>query len=199
MSRPGHKRHRTTLTLALLGIGMFGFSFALVPLYNLFCEITGAPALATRAKLNQRPLQQPVKTGRLVTLKLDTTVHPGLPWQFEPLERQIRVEPGMPTVITFAASNRSSQLVAARAIPSVAPWQATDFINKIHCFCFQQQQLEGGEQAKMTLTLQVSPDLPADIHSLTLSYSLMRSDPRVTISSVGPDTARLAINDRWPL
>ena len=173
-----NKNRRTLLLLAGITLGMFGFGFALVPLYGLFCQVTGIQSVQQRAELNNASVS-PV-TGeiadRWVTVKFDATVHPDLPWHFKPVERKLRVHPGETHTVTFIAENRSSKMITGQALPSVAPWQATAFFNKMECFCFRQQTLEGGEQKEMPLRFVVSPDLPADIRSLTLSYNFLRTE-----------------------
>jgi cytochrome c oxidase assembly protein subunit 11 len=115
---------------------------------------------------------------RWVTVKFDTTVHPDLPWRLEPEERMLRVRPGESYLVQFVAENRSGRQITGQAIPSIAPWQATGFFSKMECFCFNQQTLAGNERTEMPLRFSVSPDLPADINSLTLSYSVLRiSEP----------------------
>ena len=113
---------------------------------------------------------------RWVTVKFDGTVHPDLPWAFRPLQRKVRVHPGEVQVVNFVAENRSSKAITGQALPSIAPWQANAFFNKMECFCFRQQTLEGGETKEMPLRFVVSPDLPEEIGSLTLSYNFMRSE-----------------------
>jgi cytochrome c oxidase assembly protein subunit 11 len=171
------KRKRRTLLLAVgLAVGMFGFGFAMVPLYGLLCKVTGTQSLEQRRELGEK---SPVVTGekvedRWVTVKLDATVHPDLPWTIEPLERKLRVHPGEMHLVTFLAENHSGERITGQAIPSIAPWQATGFFTKLECFCFTQQTLAGDERKEMPLRFLVSPDLPEDIDSLTLSYSVLR-------------------------
>lgn len=170
------KNRRTLLILAGVTLGMFGFGFALVPLYGLFCQVTGIQSLETRAALNtiKAPAPGAQATERWVTVKFNSVVHPDLPWAFKSTERKIRVHPGETHVVNFVAENRSSKAITGQALPSIAPWQATDFFNKMECFCFTQQTLKGNEVKDMPLRFVVSPDLPADISSLTLSYNFMR-------------------------
>jgi cytochrome c oxidase assembly protein subunit 11 len=172
------KNRRTLLVLTGVTLGMFGFGFAMVPLYGLLCQITGVQSVEQRASLNSA--SAPVTAGKIadrwVTVKFDGTVHPDLPWAFRPLQRKVRVHPGEEQIVYFTAENRSSKAVTGQALPSVAPWQATAFFNKMECFCFRRQTLEGGETKEMPLRFVVSPDLPEEIGSLTLSYSFMRID-----------------------
>jgi len=171
------KRSRRTLVLlAGLAVGMFGFGFAMVPLYGLLCQVTGTQSIEQRATLaaQEKPVTSAPVQDRWVTVKFDATVHPDLPWSLEPMERKLRVRPGESYLVKFVAENRSGQQITGQAIPSIAPWQATGFFTKMECFCFTQQTLAGNERREMPLRFLVSPDLPADINSLTLSYSVMR-------------------------
>ena len=170
-----HKNRRTTLLLGGLVVLMFGFGFALVPLYNLLCQVTGTQSIALRAETGRQLVaSSEVDESRWVTVKFDATVNPNLPWDFKPTVAKMRVHPGQVYEVNFEANNRSSSSITGQAIPSVAPWQATAFFNKLECFCFNRQTLDGNERTDMPLRFMVSADLPTDIHSLTLSYSFMR-------------------------
>ncbi|MEW8689904.1 MAG: cytochrome c oxidase assembly protein [Candidatus Thiodiazotropha endolucinida] len=169
------KNRRTTLLLSGLVVAMFGFGFALVPLYNLFCQITGTQSLAQRSQIGlATPTSERVDQARWVTVKFDTTVNPNLPWEFVAETNKMRVHPGQTYEVNFHARNRSHSAVTGQAIPSVAPWQATPFFSKLECFCFNKQRLDGSEKTIMPLQFMVSTELPAEINSLTLSYSFMR-------------------------
>jgi cytochrome c oxidase assembly protein subunit 11 len=169
------------LLLAGLAIGMFGFGFAMVPLYGFLCKVTGVQSVEQRASGDTLAANFPtgaIDEDRWVTVKLDATVHPDLPWKIEPMVRKLRVHPGEVHLVRFVAENRSGAQITGQAIPSIVPWQATGFFSKLECFCFSQQTLAGNEHKEMPLRFSVSPDLPADIGSLTLSYSVLRvSDP----------------------
>ena len=176
------RKRRTSLLLGGLVVFMFGFGFAMVPLYNLFCEVTGTQSLSQRNEIGRGEGSRlvtavdsdQVDESRWITVKFDTTVHPDLPWDFDAQTQHIRVHPGATYEVSFSARNRSSERVTGQAIPSVAPWQATPYFNKMDCFCFNKQTLEGTQQAEMPLRFRIARELPEDIHSLTLSYSFMR-------------------------
>ena len=175
------KKRRTLLILAGLALGMFGFGFAMVPLYGLLCQVTGVQSVQQRSEIGgsgAAAAHVGVDEDRWVTVKLDATVHPDLPWSLGPMERKVRVRPGEIRRVNFVAENRSGREITGQAIPSIAPWQATGFFAKMECFCFTQQTLAGNERREMPLQFSVSPDLPADIDSLTLSYTVLRiSEP----------------------
>ena len=175
------KKRRTLWLLGGLAVGMFGFGFAMVPLYNLLCQVTGIQSVEQRATLGEQAavsVPGEVDENRWVTVKFDATVHPDLPWEIVPLKRKLRVRPGELHLVQFIAENRSGREITGQAIPSVAPWQANGFFSKMECFCFSQQTLAGNERKEMPLRFSISPDLPPEIGSLTLSYSVMRiSEP----------------------
>ncbi|WP_275098250.1 cytochrome c oxidase assembly protein [Sedimenticola hydrogenitrophicus] len=181
-------KRRTVWLLSLLVLGMFGFGFALMPLYDLLCQVTGIQSVSLRSA--GEAVAEPLsirEDSRLITIKFDTSVHPNLPWDFQPLERHLQVHPGKLYQVNFAARNRSSASVTGQAIPSVAPWQATAFLNKLECFCFNRQTLAGGASVEMPLRFMISPDLPPEIRSLTLSYSLMK--PETPAPELAPELA----------
>jgi len=156
---------------------MFAFGFAMVPLYDLLCQVTGVQSVAIRSNIGPtEALSATTNSKREVVVKFDTSVHPNLPWEFEAVEHRLLVTPGEMYQVMFKAKNRSSRHVVGQAIPSVVPWQATPYFNKIECFCFNQQPLDGGESADMPLRFIVSPDLPEGINSLTLAYNFMKLD-----------------------
>ncbi len=182
------KNRRTVLLLSLVVALMFGFGFAMVPLYGLFCQLTGTPSIAQRSG-EQRQVAIPgekIDESRWVTVKFDTSVHPDLPWEFKAGTTHLRVHPGATYEVNFSAINRSHSQVTGQAIPSIAPWQATPFFNKLDCFCFSRQTLAGDEHAQMPLRFRIANELPGEIHSLTLSYSFMRLKGTVPIDQVPP-------------
>ncbi len=170
MSEGSHNR-RTAWRLSLIVLGMFGFGFAMVPLYGLVCQATGiqsATPVFAAAEVEESD------GGRMVTVKFDATVNDKLPWEFSPNVRSVRVAVGKMHRVSYSAHNRSARPITGQAIPSVVPWQATRHFSKTECFCFTQQTLKPGETKEMPLAFLVSPELPENIHSLTLSYSFMR-------------------------
>jgi len=178
-------RRYATFGLGIVVVLMFGFGFAIAPLYSLFCEVTGIKAAATPTGVRavaavDAAAQAPVD--RVVTVKFDTNVTDGLPWEFRPLVRRVEVRPGEPLKVSFAVRNLAAQTVVARAVANVVPWQATPYFSKTECFCFQEQTLAPGETREMAVRFLVSRDLPAGINSLTLSYTFMTRAP---VSSPG--------------
>lgn len=146
------------------------FTIALVPLYNVMCEITGFNG-KTGAVADQASKSMKVDTSRWVTVEFTSSVMPGLAWEFAPRQNSIRVRPGQIELATYTAKNVANREVVGQAIPSVSPGQASLYFKKIECFCFQRQALKPGETKEMPLTFYVSPDLPRHIETITLSYA----------------------------
>jgi len=177
---PAVKKSNRKLVLLLFGlaVGMVGFSFALVPLYGLFCNAVGANRLEVAQFDPQAvtPGSGNAGTGRYVTVEFDANVNSNLPWDFEPVQRSVRAAVGVPTLVKYRVHNRSDKPIVAQAIPAITPWQVTGFLSKIECFCFSRQELEPGETKEMPLRFVVSPDLPPEYGALVLSYTFLNTD-----------------------
>ena len=168
----GRRQRKHTALLAILAVGMFGFAFALVPLYNVFCELTG---LNGKTAGEVARVDTPtVVSDRMVTVQFLAHVGNGMPWEFRPTEHRLRVRPGEMHTTLYYARNRASQTVVGQAVPSVTPGQAAIHLRKTECFCFRQQQLEAGQEIDMPVTFYVDAGLPEDINTLSLSYTLFK-------------------------
>ena len=172
MSKTRNSQRKHTALLLMVAVGMFGFAFALVPLYETFCELTGLNGKTSGQVAYEAP-QAPLDD-RLVTIQFLAQVGNGMPWEFRPMERQLLVRPGTRYTTEFYVRNRASQPVTGQAIPSVSPGLAASHLHKTECFCFTQQQLDGGEEMEMPVTFFIDTDLPEDINTLSLSYTLFR-------------------------
>lgn len=150
--------------------GAILFAFALVPLYDVFCNLTG---LNGKTEGLPAAVQKSMKVdeSRWVTVEFTSSVMPGLAWNFYPKQNSVKVRPGQITLAMFEAKNVTNETVVGQAVPSLSPGQATPYFKKIECFCFQQQKLKAGETKEMPLRFYVSPDLPQDIRTVTLSYA----------------------------
>jgi len=181
-TRPGNSGKplsKLPVILALLAVCMFGFAFALVPLYEVFCQLTGlngkiAGAAVVRDQTPAADTDRP--EGREITIQFLTQVSNGMPWEFRPLERQLSVKPGESYSTRFYVRNRARQPVTGQAIPSVSPAAASLHLHKTECFCFDRQQLQAGETLEMPVTFIVDRDLPKEIQTLSLAYTLFRID-----------------------
>jgi cytochrome c oxidase assembly protein subunit 11 len=166
-SRTGHLVSR----LALVVVGMFGFGFALVPIYDVFCEITGLNGKTSgRATYDAAVVE--VEEERLVTVQFTANNNAGMSWEFHPMVNQVQVHPGELTSVKFYARNPTGATIIGQAVPSVVPFVAADYLHKTECFCFTQQTLAGGEVIEMPLLFYIDKAIPADVHKLTLSYTL---------------------------
>ena len=161
---------RVVKRLGLSAVLMFGFGFALVPLYDVFCDITGINGKTGRIE-QEAALSQEIDENRLVTVEFLATVNSKLPWEFKPMIRRIRVHPGEVTEVNYFARNKTDRLVAGQAIPSLAPGLAAKYFNKTECFCFSRQTLQPGESKEMPLRFVVDPQLPEEIRTVSLSYT----------------------------
>ena len=167
-----HKNTHTFLLVAL-ALGMFGFAFALVPLYNVICEITGLNGrTSAQAALIGEIEASAVPVDREVTIEFLAKVARGMPWQFRPMEDKLVVRPGEMRATTFYVRNRAQRPVTGQAVPSVSPGQAALYLKKVECFCFEQQELPAGGEMEMRVTFYLDPELPADINELTLAYTM---------------------------
>ena len=169
----GRTNGKTARRLALVVLAMFGFGYALVPLYDVLCEITGLggrTGVVTAAALDPR-----VDTDRTVTVQFLGTVNSRLPWEFRPGVTSMEVHPGRVYETTYFARNLSESATIGQARPSVAPSIASLHFNKTECFCFTEQKFAPGEGRDMPVRFVLSRDLPADIATVTLSYTFFNS------------------------
>jgi len=166
---PGSGRLVGRLFLAV--VGMFGFGFALVPLYDAFCEWTGLNGKTGGPYAYEAEAVQ-VDESRLVTVQFMASNDAGMSWEFKPVQRQVKVHPGELTEVMFYARNPTDQAMVGQAIPSVSPFRGADYLHKTECFCFNQQHLAAGESIEMPLYFFIDQALPEDISKLTLSYTL---------------------------
>ncbi|MES2626983.1 MAG: cytochrome c oxidase assembly protein [Pseudomonadota bacterium] len=157
--------------LGLVVVGMFAFGFALVPIYDVFCEITGLNG-KTAGKATYDAAIVEVEEERLVTVQFTANNNAGMSWQFHPMVNQVQVHPGELTQVKFYARNPTGMTMVAQAVPSVVPFVAADYLHKTECFCFTQQTLTGGEMIEMPLLFYIDKAIPDDVSKLTLSYTL---------------------------
>ena len=161
---------RVVWWVMLLVAGMIGFCFALVPLYDVFCDITGLNAKIESSSYEAVPTA--VDTSRTIKVQFLATNNETMPWQFGPSTEVVRVHPGEQTRIEFFANNTTGKDMIAQAVPSVVPFKAVDYFHKMECFCFERQPLKAGESASLPMIFTVDPEIPKQIHTITLSYTL---------------------------
>lgn len=162
---------RLPLKLLLGAVCMFGFGFALVPLYDVFCDITGLNG-KTGGRYDYEAVDVVVNEERLVTIQFRAMNNANMSWQFEPMVNQVQVHPGELTEVMFYARNPGAREMVGQAVPSVSPFKAADYLHKTECFCFNQQTLAAGESIDMPLMFFIDQDIPEDVTKLTLSYTL---------------------------
>ena len=171
--RLSNKRSTKKLTgyLVLSVVAMFGFGFALVPLYDVMCEALGINGKTNTVSAVQPQGMQP-DYSRTVRVEFMSHIKPDMPWQFSPEVRVLEVHPGEVVQTNYIAKNLSGASLVGQAVPSVSPGMGATYFNKMECFCFNQQPLEGHKSAEMGLIFYIEPDIPESIHTLTLSYTL---------------------------
>ena len=157
--------------LALAVVAMFGFGYALVPLYDLFCEITGIGGKPAIAAVQDSDPTLTVDASRDVTVEFTYTSNYGLAWKVKPQVRKMKAVPGKIYQIDYAVKNELPRDVIGQAIPSVTPGAAAKHLVKIECFCFEQQKLAAAEEKDMPVRFYVDSQLSKDINTITLSYS----------------------------
>jgi cytochrome c oxidase assembly protein subunit 11 len=168
--------------LTVITVGMFGFGYALVPIYKAICEATGINvlALAEREIPGQKatqPTNSQVDASRTITVEFDANARG--PWQFKPAVRSLEVHPGQLTTVMYEFQNVQSRTMAAQAIPSYAPQQAQAHFNKLECFCFNQYTLAPGEKKEWPVAFVIDPKLPKDVKTITLSYTFFEVGGKV--------------------
>ena len=163
------KPNNTALKLVLAAIAMFGFGFALVPLYDVVCEFAGING-KTAGQVEK--VEQWVDTSRTIKVQFITTNNDGMPWEFETLQEEVEIHPGAWTQVAFWAFNPTQNDMVGQAVPSVSPSEAAQYVQKTECFCFDQQKLKAGEGRNMPLIFSLDPDLPDHVRTVTMSYTL---------------------------
>lgn len=166
-----------TRKLIVVTIVMFGFGFALVPLYDVFCEVAGINGKVGRSTVESAQ-SVGVDTSRWVTIEFTGSVNSALPWEFRPTVTRVRVHPGQVAEATYFARNLASEPIVGQAVPSVTPHVAAAHFKKLECFCFTQQELKPKEGKEMPLRYIVQPDLPHDVRTITLSYTFFNADAK---------------------
>ena len=167
---------RVVKRLGIAALLMFGFGFAMVPLYDVFCDITGLNGKTGRIELEEA-LSQTVDEDREVTVEFLATVHSELPWEFRPMVRRVKVHPGEVIEVNYFARNKTGEIVTGQAVPSLAPGLAAKYFSKTECFCFTRQALGPGEGKEMPLRFIVDPELPEDVRTVSLSYTFYKAKP----------------------
>ena len=163
------KNARLVQILVLVVIGMFGFGFALVPLYDVLCDLTGINGKAETTAAEEIPYQ--VDMAREINVELLTSLNESMPLEFRTETKRLKIHPGEYQTVTFYAANKTDKTIVGQAIPSFSPGVVANYFNKIECFCFKQQTFKPGESKVMPMRFVIKPDLPKDFQTITLSYT----------------------------
>ena len=162
--------NRSTLgKLVVVAVMMFGFGYALVPMYRQICEVLGINVLTQKGEFVDAPVNTQIDKTRKIVVELDGNAQG--PWRFRPTQRSIEVHPGELTTVVYEVVNTQSRVVKAQAIPSYAPQSATPHFKKVECFCFQEQTLKANEARQMPVVFFIDPALPREVKNITLSYT----------------------------
>ena len=183
MARPtmtaGTKKSHLRTVLPLVGVllGMAGLSYAAVPLYQLFCQVTGYGG--TTQKADQAP---GAVGGRMITVRFNSDTAPGIKWAFRPEQRTITVKIGEEKLAFYRAQNKGKRAVTGTAVFNVTPAKAGQYFNKIACFCFEEQRLEAGQAVQMPVSFFIDPAILKDrnlndVDTITLSYTFFPAEP----------------------
>lgn len=161
---------RTLRKLLFVVVGMFAFVYALVPLYNLLCQVTGLGGKTSGERAEAAEVEV-VDSDRTVTVEFVASLNQGLPWEFRPNTTEIQVHPGKTYHISYYAENKANREIVGQAVPSVAPGNAARYFKKTECFCFTEQRFAPGEGRDMPVYFMLDPKLPKDVVRVTLSYT----------------------------
>ncbi len=188
-NRPAHRR--LVKKLILLAVGMFGFGFAMWPLYGVFCDLTGFGGRGVQVVENAGSLE---KSDREIRIRFDATVNSGLPWLFQAKEKSATVSLGEMSAALYLAMNPNDTAMAGQAIYNVTPPEASLYFVKTECFCFTQQVLQANESREMWVYYFIQPDLPEHIKEITLSYTFFRIESADAVAlSAGSATAPVTL------
>lgn len=190
------RRSRRNAAAVLLSLGvvaaMAGLAYASVPLYRIFCQVTGYGGTTQQA-----PRAPEAVPGTAVTVRFDANVNRDLPWRFAPEQTELKLKLGENGIAFYRVTNLSDQPIVGNAIFNVTPFTAGPYFNKIECFCFEEQRLEPGASADLPVSFFVDPAIADDpetagIRTITLSYTFYRATDAAELSSVG--TADRTVN-----
>ena len=165
--------------LVLVAVGMFGFGFAMVPLYGVFCDLTGLGGRGIKVETEKTTV---AKSDRTVKIRFDATVNSALPWAFQAKQITDQVRLGEPSTALYIALNQSNEAVVGQATYNVTPPEASLYFVKTECFCFTEQLLEAKQTKEMPVYFYIQPDLPAYIQEIALSYTFYKQEQPVTVA-----------------
>jgi len=174
--------------LLFVVVGMFSFGFALVPLYDVFCDITGLNGKTGDRYVAEAPAE--VDYSRTIKVEFLANLNAGMPWEFKPVTYSMSVHPGEAARVEYIARNKTDRDITGNAVPSVTPGIAAEYFQKTECFCFTEQTLKAGEEKKMPVIFMIDPMVDKDVKEVTLSYTFF-----VKPGSEGADKLRSVNHD----
>jgi cytochrome c oxidase assembly protein subunit 11 len=167
--------HQLVVKLVLIAALMFGFGYALVPLYRAICKALGINILSvaeqTTSSAGKKTIAPNTQIDRTRTITVEFDANARGPWEFKPAQRSLMVHPGELATVMYEFQNVQNRTMAAQAIPSYAPMQAAAHFNKLECFCFNEYILAPGEKKQWPVAFVIDPKLPKDVTTITLSYT----------------------------
>jgi len=189
--------HNSTMLrkLAVVVLAMFGFGYALVPIYDAICRMTGVnilalAELAVPGEKGKISANTQVDTSRTITVEFDANSRG--PWQFKPAQSSLQVHPGEMMTVMYEFQNTQNRRMAAQAIPRYAPKQAAAHFNKLECFCFNQYTLEAGEKKSWPVVFVIDPKLSKDVRTITLSYTFFEVGGKIPPAPLATLAPKLA-------
>lgn len=187
---PPRRNLTVALSMAGLALGMVGLSYAAVPLYQLFCQVTGYGGTTQRAEKTPDTVLE-----RKITIRFDANIARGLEWKFKPLQRKLELKIGESALAFYEAKNLTKAKLTGTAAFNVSPVAAGRYFNKVECFCFTEQTLEGGARVEMPLTFFIDPEIVNDrearnIQEITLSYTFFKVKDDAEVAAALKDAKR---------
>ena len=187
MSRLRGDNRRMMTKLGVVALAMFGFGYALVPMYRTICDVLGINVLSVSERVTgagltaaaARKANTQVDTSRTITVEFDANAHG--PWEFKPAVSSVQVHPGEMATVMYEFRNTQARTMAAQAIPSYAPMNASAHFNKLECFCFSEYTLKPGESRQWPVVFYIDPKLPRDVTTITLSYTFFEVAGKVAV------------------
>jgi cytochrome c oxidase assembly protein subunit 11 len=172
---PAKANRRLAVKLGIMALAMFGFGYALAPMYDFMCQTLGLNGKTGRVEA-QVAAAKPVDVSRTVTVEFTGLATTGLPWEFKPTTRKLEVHPGEAQEVKYYVRNTGNETITGQAVPSVAPGVTAAHFKKIECFCFSQQTLKPGEAREMPVRFVVDPALDKNVQTITLSFTFFNID-----------------------
>lgn len=155
--------------LLLIAVAMFGFGYALVPLYDVLCDITGLNGKVEGSAVKE--VIYPIDKSREITVEFITSLNEAAPMEFRAETKKLKIHPGEYYTVNFYAENKTDKVMIAQAIPSISPGLAAEYFKKTECFCFTEQTFKAREGKMMPVRFVVNPELPPQYKTITLAYT----------------------------